>query len=226
VDKADHYEATARYMRDSASQRDGFYDANSGGATRHTVWQRRIRSMALRQMARVIRQDPAIASAVDIGCGRGDFTVEIADRFPCLEKVVGVDFVEETLEIARRIAARLPQVSYREGDLTQLPFADNEFDLVACINVIHHVHDSDQERALAELARIGSGPLVLEIKSYDSFYYRHVHAKTFGGIVVYPTTAARVATCLAEHGYRLTSRKGIFGLSWLSPLDVLVFEPV
>ena len=147
MNKDEHYRATRRYMEQSALERDGFYDAPDGGATKHTVWQRRIRTLVLRRMAALIRKDPAIDSIVDVGCGRGDFTMEIAGRFPGLVRSQGVDFVEETLEIGRRLATD-PRVRFTKGDVLSLPFPDAVFGIVACINTLHHVHATDQHQAL------------------------------------------------------------------------------
>lgn len=226
MNRDEHYRATKQYMLTSARERDGYYDAADGARRKHTVWQRRIRALVLRELAGLIERDSTITSVVDVGCGRGDFTLEIATRFSGLERVEGVDFVTEILEIGRRAAEGVARVTFTEGDVLDLPFEDRSFSVVACINVLHHVHEADQERALAELARIARGPIIFEIKSFDSFYYRHVHPKAFGGIQVYPTTAGSVSSGLSAHGYRLTQRIGIFGFSWLSPLAVLVFEKV
>jgi hypothetical protein len=81
-------------------------------------------------------------------------------------------------------------------------------------------------KALTELARIARGPLVFEIKNFDSVYYRYIHPKKLDDIDVYPTTADAVSKGLLDLGYRRTVCTGIFGFNWLSPLTVLVFEKV
>ncbi len=226
MNKDEHYAKTKKYMLKSAEERDGYYDAVDGAPLKHTVWQKRIRSLVLNQMARLIDRDPTIESVVDVGCGRGDFTLEIAGRFPDLERVDGTDFVDETLEIGRRAARGMDRVTFTEGDLLGLPFEDDSFGIVACINVLHHVHETDQSKALTELARIARGPLVFEIKNFDSVYYRYIHPKKLDDIDVYPTTADAVSKGLLDLGYRRTVCTGIFGFNWLSPLTVLVFEKV
>ncbi len=224
MDKDEHYEATKQYMRRSALERDGYYDARAGGPLKHTVWQRRIRRMVLRELSHIMRKDAGLASLLDVGCGRGDFTIEMAERLPRLEQVWGVDFVEETLSIGRAAAGAQERVRFSEGNVLDMPFEDDSFDVVVCINVLHHVHGTDLGRALCELMRVSRRHVILEIKNLQSIYYRHVHPKAFGGIEVYPTTGEEVGSELASHGYRIRKRAGIFGFSWLSPLDVLVAE--
>jgi SAM-dependent methyltransferase len=67
--------------------------------------------------------------ALDVGCGDGSFTMEIAKR---ARKVVGVDFSEEALARAAKGRSFTAQenVRFQQADANSLPFADAEFDLV------------------------------------------------------------------------------------------------
>jgi SAM-dependent methyltransferase len=75
-------------------------------------------------------------------------------------RVVGLDLEDAGLraEWARRGAANL---ELRAGRAERLPFADGEFDLVAAVEVLEHV--ADPERALAELARVARGHLLVSV---------------------------------------------------------------
>jgi SAM-dependent methyltransferase len=87
--------------------------------------------------------------ALDAGTGAGALALALA---PLVREVVAVDVVPELLEQARRRAGAHPNVSFREGDVTALPFADGEFDLAGSLRTLHHV--PRPELAVAELARV------------------------------------------------------------------------
>jgi len=75
--------------------------------------------------------------ALDIGTGTGDGAFAIARRYPDAE-VVGVDLAEAMVAEARR---KTPpeleeRVRFERADASRLPFADDEFDLVAHANMI------------------------------------------------------------------------------------------
>jgi SAM-dependent methyltransferase len=93
--------------------------------------------------------------ALDVGCGTGRHTAWLAAAG---HDVVGIDPSPEMLARARR---RLPDVEFREGDVSALPAADGEAALVVCALALSHVPSLDAP--LAELARVlaPSGLLVV-----------------------------------------------------------------
>ena len=60
---------------------------------------------------------------LDLGCGRGDVTAELARR--CAGNVVGLDLCLDHVPNS-------PDVSLAVGDACRLPFADGAFDMVFC----------------------------------------------------------------------------------------------
>ena len=87
--------------------------------------------------------------ALDAGTGTGALALALA---PLVRQVVGVDLVPELLEEARRQSSDVSNLTFLEGDVTRLPFADGSFDLVTCARTLHHV--ARPELAVAELARV------------------------------------------------------------------------
>jgi ubiquinone/menaquinone biosynthesis C-methylase UbiE len=66
--------------------------------------------------------------ALDVGCGTGFLTFELAARG---HQVTGVDFAAAMIAEARRKATgRSASVQFEEADAEQLPFASSSFDLV------------------------------------------------------------------------------------------------
>jgi SAM-dependent methyltransferase len=84
---------------------------------------------------------------LDLGCGDGRFTAEIAAAGA---KVIGADVARAAID---RAAARSPGLEFARVELdAELPFADNEFELVWASEVIEHV--ADTARWLSEARRV------------------------------------------------------------------------
>jgi ubiquinone/menaquinone biosynthesis C-methylase UbiE len=82
-------------------------------------------------------------AAVDLGCGPGYLVVELARRAPELH-VTGVDLSDEMLVEAEDYAQRQDMaqaVSFRKGNVQQIPFADDSLDLVVSTLSLHHWSD-------------------------------------------------------------------------------------
>jgi SAM-dependent methyltransferase len=84
---------------------------------------------------------------LDAGCGGGRYSA-LAARHGA--EVVGVD-LSDAVEKARELCQNLPGVTLVQADLLDLPLAENAFDLVFSIGVLHH--SPDPRRAFSELAR-------------------------------------------------------------------------
>ncbi|MEW5947109.1 MAG: class I SAM-dependent methyltransferase [bacterium] len=104
---------------------------------------------------------------LEIGCGNGRFIEKFFD--PQRQVVTGVDF---SLNMLRAAAERLKSAQGRiflvQAEGTALPFGDESFDAVACINTIHSIPDGDAAAGvLREAARVlkGGGHLVLEFRN-------------------------------------------------------------
>ncbi|MBD0329558.1 MAG: methyltransferase domain-containing protein [Thermoleophilia bacterium] len=76
-----------------------------------------------------------VGAALDAACGTGRHAARLAALG---HRVIGVDATPEMLEIARRKA---PGGEFHEGDLHELPLADDSVDLVVCGIAVSHVPD-------------------------------------------------------------------------------------
>jgi trans-aconitate 2-methyltransferase len=74
---------------------------------------------------------------LDVGCGDGRVTAEIAARLPH-GSVVGVDPSREMIAFASTHFGQRPNLRFAEGDARSLPF-QGEFDLVVSFNALHWV---------------------------------------------------------------------------------------
>ncbi|MBV8992132.1 MAG: methyltransferase domain-containing protein [Pseudonocardiales bacterium] len=88
---------------------------------------------------------------LDVGCGPGTMTADIARRV-VPGQVVGVDRAAEVVEVARREAEGLANVEFAVGDAYRLPTADAAFDVVHAHQLLQHL--SDPVAALIEMRRV------------------------------------------------------------------------
>ena len=89
--------------------------------------------------------------ALDAGCGAGHASMAIA---PHSRRVVALDLTPHMLEQVEQLAAErgFSHIETRQGDVEQIPFADNSFDLVISRYSAHHW--PDPLTALQECARV------------------------------------------------------------------------
>lgn len=93
------------------------------------------------------------ATILDVGCGTGQDTQDLARAVGPRGRVVGIDSSETMLEVARaRVADMQLPVEYILADATQLPFADASFDGCQASRVFGHLHEPGY--ALAEMVRV------------------------------------------------------------------------
>jgi SAM-dependent methyltransferase len=83
---------------------------------------------------------------LDAGCGAG-LALQLAAKRGAI--VRGIDASAPLLQIARE---RNPEADIRQGDLEELPFADDTFDAVTSFNAVQYADDS--AAAVAELRRV------------------------------------------------------------------------
>ena len=69
---------------------------------------------------------------LDVACGTGDFTIEIAQKAPEGSEVIGIDLSEGMMEIGRRkIAAAGVNATMVQGDCESLPYEGKRFDRIS-----------------------------------------------------------------------------------------------
>jgi 2-polyprenyl-3-methyl-5-hydroxy-6-metoxy-1,4-benzoquinol methylase len=87
---------------------------------------------------------------LDAGCGEGYLC-----RLLCNQgaHVLGVDYSEKMIEVAKRKTAKETNIDYKHGNCEELPFiSDKSFDVVVSNMVIHDL--ADHQKAFNEIHRV------------------------------------------------------------------------
>jgi len=125
-------------------------------------------------------------SVLDVGCGEGTITREMAEI--CKGKVQGVDIDPQMIEAAKDQPGK---ASFSIGDAYTLDFKKSEFDLVACHWLLLWL--KNPEAALKEFQRVLKPDGILLIACEPDF----------GGRMVFPESAAlyeEIISALASQG--------------------------
>ena len=125
----------------------------------HHQWRRRAADLA--------RIGPG-DSVLDVATGTGDLALELAARVAPGGEVVGSDFSERMLELARSKASKqtpgLAALRFEAGNALKLPYADDKFDAATVGFGARNFADLEQGlREMARVVRPGGRVVVLEI---------------------------------------------------------------
>jgi demethylmenaquinone methyltransferase/2-methoxy-6-polyprenyl-1,4-benzoquinol methylase len=139
----------------------------------HRGWKRRVV-----QLAQVKPADRAL----DLCCGTGDISFALAQSG---SQTTGLDFSKEMLEVAAQRQNKNPQSAIRnpnflQGDAQQLPFGENEFDVVTVGYGLRNL--TSWERGVDEMhrvAKLGARLIVLDFGKppnalWRALYFTHL----------------------------------------------------
>lgn len=99
---------------------------------------------------RLLLEHSRDATVLDYGCALGETALRVA---PVAKAVYGIDISDVAIDTARQSAKTrgLTNTHFKAGDAHATGYADDTFDLVFGIGIIHHL---DTRRSLEEVARV------------------------------------------------------------------------
>ncbi|MGB3492788.1 MAG: bifunctional 2-polyprenyl-6-hydroxyphenol methylase/3-demethylubiquinol 3-O-methyltransferase UbiG [Elainellaceae cyanobacterium] len=129
-----------------------FYDR-----TAHQWWDKTADIYALNQLnpARFSYFERLISDwsglhVLDVGCG-GGYSCEVLAKKGAI--ATGIDQSHACIEAAQHHAMQMAlPIAYQHGHAERLPFADHQFDVVVCVDVLEHV--SDWQQTVREIFRV------------------------------------------------------------------------
>lgn len=109
---------------------------------------------------------------LDVGCGTGFLTIEIAKQ---VKEVVGIDTSERLIEKA----AKANNVKYMVADVEKLPFKNKSFDKIVSFTVLQDIEDKDA--ALSEMKRVCKSELLITMlkRNKDASSLKNLFSKYF-----------------------------------------------
>jgi SAM-dependent methyltransferase len=127
--------------------------------------------------------DPGM-SLLDVGCGPGTITADLAGR------VRHVTAIDSSAEVLARAAEGAPEnVSFAVGDVHALAFGDGTFDVVHAHQVLQHVADPVQAlREMRRLCRPG-GIVAVRDSDYQAFTWYPEFPELDGWLSLYRRVA-------------------------------------
>jgi ubiquinone/menaquinone biosynthesis C-methylase UbiE len=142
---------------------------------RKSYFDDRVTSLAIEKLL------PRDLTLVDVGCGTGSLTFELA-RFARM--VVGVDLSNEMLRRARAVAQEraVRNVEFRQGDALKLPLDSRSVDAAFCVMVLHFL--PDPQRAVEELCRVtrpGGSVILVDLVQHKQEWMREQMAHRWRG---------------------------------------------
>jgi SAM-dependent methyltransferase len=110
------------------------------------------------------RLPPRIDSALEIGCGAGEFSRLLARR---ARQVTALDLSPEMVRLARERSARYPNIHYVVADATTWDISRDTYDCVATIATLHHLPLKPTLTRMRDALRPGGTLLVLDLHAPD-----------------------------------------------------------
>lgn len=119
-------------------------------------WEDSLRDSAnvnrIQRTALIVPSD--VKSLVDLGCGNGVFLNYLMLQRPEL-KLTGVDRSQSALKYV--------QTATTNASIDTLPFEDNSFDCVSCLEVIEHLPIDLYNKAIQEIARVAAKYIIISV---------------------------------------------------------------
>lgn len=111
---------------------------------------------------KILHKLPKPHSILDVGCGGGHFTIELAKQFPEAQ-VVGIDISNEAITFARKKLqnANIENILFEVPSSNQLLYSPNSFDIVTSTLVCHHLNDDQLIDFLKKSYHIASKTMII-----------------------------------------------------------------
>ncbi len=108
-------------------------------------------------------------SCLDVGCGTGQL-VSMLRSFGI--DAYGVEISEHAIELADKTIRPF----LKKGDITKLPYENDEFDLVVSYDVLEHVERSKIKQAINETIRVSHKFILHKIYTRENLWMKYVHS--------------------------------------------------
>lgn len=156
--------------------------------------------------------------ALDIGCHSGRYIMGLLNNG---FNAVGID----TAIIPLKYASEHVDGMFIRASVTDLPFKKERFDLVICIELLHHFEDDVLEKVLEEISGIikPRGIFVFDVKNKMNpvLWYKYKKRNRID-FTLKARTNRDMAKLIEKHGFEVIKKKGIlFPIAMFAPYVVV-----
>jgi ubiquinone/menaquinone biosynthesis C-methylase UbiE len=113
------------------------------------------RERALREMTVSLAQIKPGDCILEVGCGTGTLTLAAKRQAGPSGKVFGIDLIPGMIELSQRKAAQANEdITFQLGSIDDIPFSENQFDVVMCSFMIFHMSEMVRRKGIQEIYRV------------------------------------------------------------------------
>lgn len=144
--------------------------------------------------------------ALDIGIGGGRYTMSLVNKGV---DTIGIDTGINPL----KYASEQVDAKFIRASVTDLPFKKESFDLVICIELLHHFTDEVLEKALAEISDVikPGGIFVFDVKNKMNPVMWYLYKKNDSIRTTYRSrTIYQMSRFIEKHSFKIIKKKSIF----------------
>jgi ubiquinone/menaquinone biosynthesis C-methylase UbiE len=124
---------------------------------------------------------------LEVGCGTGTLTLAAKRQAGPSGKVFGIDIIPGMIELSQQKAAEANEdVTFQLGSIDNIPFSENQFDVVMCSFMIFHMSEVTRRKGIAEIYRVLKPQerlLVLDLALPANPLPRAIAQMLFGGML-------------------------------------------
>ena len=155
---------------------------------------------------------------LDIGCSSGRYVMGLKDKG---FEAIGID----TAIIPLKYSSERTDAKLIRASATDLPFEKESFDLVICIELLHHFEDEVLEKVLGEISEVikPGGVFIFDVKNKLNpvmwYKYKKENSVKF---TLKARTIRKMAKLVEKHSFEVIKRKGIlFPIAMFAPYVVV-----
>jgi ubiquinone/menaquinone biosynthesis C-methylase UbiE len=113
------------------------------------------REDALRMMTVNLAQVKPGDCVLEIGCATGTLSLAAKRQAGPTGKVFGIDIIPGMIEVSRKKAALAElDVTFLLGNIEEIPFPNEHFDVVMCSFMIFHMSEKVRSKGIKEISRV------------------------------------------------------------------------
>lgn len=128
------------------------------------------RNMILEELELVLNALPKGSKVLDVGCGTGHLTNWIKSKG---FEVYGLEASDAMFQLATH---NFPEIDFKQGISSKLPYQDNYFDLIIAVEVLRYLDDAENETTYKDFYRVlknGGKIFVTHVNLFasDGYYF-------------------------------------------------------